>query len=123
MESPKDRVDDSAEIPPLQESEANHIEAPSGLDLHPEPPKAVRISRRTSMALLGIGIALLLAFAYGGYKRTKRAQIAARESSLPKAVVPATQASREFTNDIPTGTVPLARNNPNELQPPLNTAS
>ena len=118
MENPKDRADDFSHATG-QEAESNHhIEAPNGLDLHPEPPKAVRISRRTSMALLGIGIALLLAFAYGGYKRTKKVQIAARESSLPKAVVPATQAGREFISTIPTGTVPLARDTRNELQPP-----
>lgn len=118
MENPKDRAADFSHTTGEEPEPNHHIEAPSGLDLHPEPPKAVRISRRTSMALLGIGIALLLAFAYGGYKRTKKAQAAARESSLPKAVAPATQASREFTNAIPAGTVPLARDNPNELQPP-----
>jgi type IV secretory pathway VirB10-like protein len=120
VENPKDRADDFSHATGQEPAPNHHIEAPSGLDLHPEPPKAVRISRRTSMALLGIGIALLLAFAYGGYKRTKKAQAAARESSLPKAVAPATQASREFTNAIPAGTVPLARDNPNDLQPPPN---
>jgi type IV secretory pathway VirB10-like protein len=98
-------------------------QAPTGLDLHPEPPKAVRISRRTSMALLAIGVTLLLGFAYGAYRRTKQAQITERESRVPKAVAPATQAGREFTNSIPAGTVPLARENHRELQSPPDNAT
>ena len=37
------------------------IEAPSGLDLHPQPQKAVRISRRTSMAIVSVLVLLPLA--------------------------------------------------------------
>jgi hypothetical protein len=51
-------------------SEHQPIEAPSGLDLHPQPQKAVRISRRASMAIMSVIVLLLLAFAYGGYRRT-----------------------------------------------------
>jgi hypothetical protein len=45
---------------------SHHIEAPSVWDLHPEPKKAVRLSKRSSTAIAGVGIGLLLAFAYGG---------------------------------------------------------
>lgn len=120
MENPKDRDDqDTVEFrPELQGEEPHRIEAPSGLDLHPEPKKAVRVSKRVSMAVVIVGVALLGAFAYGGYRRSAKAQLVARRAGLPKSVAPATQAGTEFTTSIPTGTVPLARGGSNDLQPP-----
>src|SRR5579863_397070 len=88
------------------------IEAPSGLDLHPQPQKAVRISRRASMAIVSVIVLLLVAFAYGGYRRTLSNQAAARDAGLPRNVTPATQAGTEFMQAIPAGTVPMA------LRPP-----
>ncbi|HEX4227735.1 MAG TPA: TrbI/VirB10 family protein [Bryobacteraceae bacterium] len=50
MQTPKDKTDDLAEIPPEEtESRGAHIEAPNGLDLHPEVPKALRVSKRASI--------------------------------------------------------------------------
>lgn len=97
---------------------AAHIDAPSGLDLHPEPKKVVRVSRRAGMLIVCVGSALLLAFAYGGYRRTSNAQVAAREAGLPKNVAPATQAESEFTSSILPGAAPLARRASQELRPP-----
>ena len=88
------------------------IEAPSGLDLHPQPQKAVRISRRASMAIVSAIVLLLLAFAYGGYRRTLSNQAAARDAVLPRNVTPATQAGTEFMQATPAGAVPMA------LRPP-----
>src|SRR5260370_4244590 len=73
-------------------SDHKPIEAPSGLDLHPQPPKAVRISRRASMAIVSMIVLLLLAFAYGGYPRPLTNQTAARGAGLPRNVTPATPA-------------------------------
>jgi len=98
--------------------EVRGMDAPNGLDLHPQPRKVVRISRRASMAIIFVIVGLLLAFAYGGYRRTQRAQVAARDAGLPKNVSPATQASAEFTKSIPDGTAPLACNRP---LPPVMT--
>jgi hypothetical protein len=75
------------------------------------------------MAIVGVGIALLLAFAYGGYQRAENAQVAARDAGLSKSVAPATQAGHEFTNSIPAGTAPLTGGNSNELHPPGQTDS
>ena len=75
MDNPKDK-DDQQPDSLRQEFHADkphHIEAPSGLDLHPEPKKAVRVSKRASMAIVGVGVGLLLAFAYGGYRRAENA--------------------------------------------------
>jgi hypothetical protein len=99
------------------------FEAPGGLDLHPQPEEGVHISRRAGMAILSVIVVLLVAFAYGGYRRTLLNQAAARDASLPKSVTPATQAGTEFLRATPTGTVPLTHANADELRPPEATAS
>jgi type IV secretion system protein VirB10 len=93
-------------------SDHQSIEAPNGLDLHPRPEKAKRISRRAGMAIASVGLLLLVAFAYGGLRRTLSNQTAARDAGLPKSVTPATQAGKEFLQATPSGTVPMA------LRPP-----
>jgi len=99
-------------------SDHQPIEAPSGLDLHPQPERAVRISRRASMAIVFVVVLLLLAFAYGGYRRTLTNQAAARDAGLPKNVLPATQAGTEFLQATPAGTVPITHSHADELHPP-----
>jgi type IV secretory pathway VirB10-like protein len=94
------------------------IESPAGLDLHPKPQTSARVSKRAGIAVGVIAIILLGLFAYGGYRRQVRAQVAARDSGLPKAVVPATASAGEVEKDIPSGNAPLVRNDPNQLQPP-----
>ena len=78
----------------------------------------MRISKRAGMAILLVVIGLLLAFAYGGYRRTQKAQAAARDAGLPKNVGPATQAGNEFTSGIHNGSGPIIRKNMAELLPP-----
>jgi type IV secretion system protein VirB10 len=65
--------------------------------------------------------ALLLAFAYGGYRRTIKDQTAARQAGLPKSVAPATQAGTEFVSAIPLGNAPFVK--AGELQPPADSRS
>ena len=100
------------------ETEVRGMSGPDGLDLRPEPRKVVRISRRAGMAVVLVIVGLLFAFAYGGYRRTQRAQAAARDAGLPRNVGPATQAGGEFIKSIPDGTAPFARKGPLELQAP-----
>jgi type IV secretion system protein VirB10 len=99
-------------------SDHQPIEAPSGLDLHPQPEKAKRISRRAGIAIACVGILLLVAFAYGGLRRTRNNQAAARDAGLPKSVTPATQAGKEFMQATPSGTVPMALRPPGTPQSP-----
>ncbi len=117
MSNPEDKHPQTEEVNPIQ-SEVRGTESPDGLDLHPEPRKVVRISRRAGMAIVFVVVGLLFAFAYGGYRRTQRAQTAARDAGLPKNVVPATQAGGEFSKNIPDGTAPFARKGLTELQAP-----
>lgn len=102
-------------------SDHKPIEAPSGLDLHPQPHKAVRISRRASMAIVSVIVLLLLAFAYGGYRRTLSNEIAARDAGLPRSVTPATQAGTEFMQATPAGTVPMTLRPPDVPPSPQTT--
>src|SRR5215471_19420977 len=96
--------------------EVKPIEAPAGLDLHPKPKTSVTVSKRAGAAVGIVVLGLLLAFAYGGYRRQARAQASAHESSIPKGVLPATASASEVVKDIPSGNAPLVRNDPNRLQ-------
>jgi type IV secretion system protein VirB10 len=65
-----------------------------------------------------VGILLLAAFAYGGLRRARDNQTAARDAGLPKSVTPATQAGKEFMQATPSGTVPMALRPPGAPPPP-----
>lgn len=99
--------------PDHQPNEPPREEAPSGIDLHPEAEKAMRISWRTGAVIVSMIGLLLLGFAYGGYHRGIKNQAAAREAGLPKNVAPATQAASEFMQETPAGTVPMTLRPPN----------
>jgi len=75
------------------------------------------------MAIVSVIVLLLLAFAYGGYRRTLSNQAAARDAGLPRNVTPATQAGTEFMQATPAGTVPLTRSHADELRPPDASSS
>jgi type IV secretory pathway VirB10-like protein len=98
---------------------AQPIEGPAGLDLHPIPQKAVRLSKLAGLAFIVVGLGLLVAFAYGGYRRQQRDQVAASEAGLPRSVAPATTAGNEFVQAIPVKDPPLPqKSGMGQLQPP-----
>ena len=68
------------------------------------------------MAIVSVIVLLLIAFAYGGYRRTLTNQAAARDAGLPRNVTPATQAGAEFMRATPAGT-------PMTLRPPDQASS
>jgi type IV secretion system protein VirB10 len=102
-------TNDKPNHPPLEATTGEGVKetAPSGIDLHPEPQKAVRISRRAGIMIVSLILLLMLAFAYGGYRRALDNQTASRDAGLPKSVTPATQAASEFMQATPAGTVPM----------------
>lgn len=117
MANPKDN--EQVEVTEDQTAHPGQIESPDGLDLDPQPRRVVRISKRAGVAVILTAIGLLLAYAYGGYRRTAKAQAAAREAGVPKNPVPATQAAKEVTKTIPEGIAPLtARTEIPELYAP-----
>jgi type IV secretion system protein TrbI len=87
---------------------ATSWESPGGLDLNPRPPQTVRISRRTSLALVALAVVLLGLFAYGGWKRRQRQVAALADANLPKRVAPATAAAADIERNVPAGNVPSA---------------
>src|SRR5260370_22626699 len=82
------------------------MDAPSGLDLNPRPPRSVRVSKRAAGTLMLIAAIILGLFAYGGYKRQQRQVSTLAEGSMPHNVAPATAAGAEIANDVPSGNVP-----------------
>lgn len=103
-------------------ADLHSFESPTGLDLHPAPQRTVRVSKRAGIIIGCVGLALMAAYAYGGYRRTLKAEATARESGTPKNVAPATSASAEFTKNMPSGTVPLAGKNPPQVSQPATPA-
>ena len=99
------------------------MDAPSGLDLNPRPPRSVRVSKRAAGTLMAIAAVILGLFAYGGYKRQQRQVATLAEGSMPHNVAPATAAGVEIAKDLPSGNVPInpqqrAGADPGLLQPP-----
>jgi type IV secretory pathway VirB10-like protein len=95
-------VNEKAEIPPLK------MDAPSGLDLNPRPPRSVRVSKRAAGTLMAIAAVILGLFAYGGYKRQQRQIATLAEGGMPRNVAPATAAGVQIANDVMRGNSPIS---------------
>jgi type IV secretion system protein VirB10 len=104
------------------------MDAPSGIDLRPQPAPTVRVSKRAGIAVFCLLATVLGLFAYGGYKRQARDQAAAADRR-PKSVVPATAAGTEITKEIASGDVSAtgrsSGSNPvtPDLQPPAESVT
>src|SRR5262245_49042587 len=101
-------------------TEVKPITAPAGLDLHPKPRGSVTISKRAGAVVGLIVLALLLAFAYGGYRRQVRVETSVHDAGIPKGVLPATASATEVEKEVPSGIAPLVKNDPNRLLPPAS---
>ena len=51
------------------------MESPSGLELHPDPPTAARISKKVGMAVLGVVVVVGVLVVYGLYARREQQQV------------------------------------------------
>ena len=92
----------------LDEPVVTEIDGPAGLDLHPSPPEAVRVSKRAALVVLLLLCCLASVFGYGVYQRQHQAMNAAFSGNDPQNLVPATAAAKEITKDIPAGVINLA---------------
>jgi len=92
------------------------MNAPTGIDLQPQPAGAVRVSKRAVIVVCGLGLAVLGLFAYGGYQRQMRQQSATRFE--PKQVAPATAAGAEILKEIQPAEVASSRASTPKLDPP-----
>lgn len=92
---------------PKPPSPVRDMEAPTGIDLNPDPPSVAHVSKRAGLLALCLicGVATLLG--YGVYRRGdqyKSGALALEE----KNVGPATAAASAITKDIPAGVVNLS---------------
>ncbi len=95
------------------------LDAPTGLDLHPKPESSPRVSKRVGIIIGVTGLLILIGFAYGGYRRSMKAQATARAHGRPTALAPAADA--DIVNNIPAGNAAIAHRTatqPQELEPP-----
>ncbi len=90
-------------------TQASAWSSPDGLDLQPRHPQVVRISRRTSVALIALVVVLLGLFAYGGWKRRQRQIESFADAGSPKRAAPATSAAADIEKDVPAGNIAAAR--------------
>jgi type IV secretion system protein VirB10 len=88
-------------------AEKQTIESPSGLDLKPAVPKAVRISKRLRIFVGVICVGMVLSICYGFKRSGDKRTVASRQSEETGKATPATQAAREFTASTPAGVAPL----------------
>ncbi len=91
------------------ENQASAWTSPDGLDLEPRDPQVVRISRRTSVALIALVVVLLGLFAYGGWKRRQRQIESFADAGSPKRAAPATSAAADIEKDVPAGNIAASR--------------
>ena len=86
------------------------IESPSGIDLTPQTPPTVRVSKRAGViaisALAGVGAL----FGYGIYERHAKQMQATLRADPRENAQPAESAANEITKNIPAGTVTALRN-------------
>lgn len=105
-------------------TEASAWDSPDGLDLEPRHPQVVRVSRRTSLALIALVLVLLGLFAYGGWRRRQRQIESSADSGAPKRAAPATSAGADIEKDVPAGNIAAVRQpmpvsaKPGDLIPP-----
>lgn len=83
--------------------ELRKIDGPSGIDLYPNPPKTVRVSRRAGLLAVGLACGLGAILGAGVYWRGQGSSSASVEKEDPKNVAPATLAAQDITRSIPEG--------------------
>ncbi|MBX7135091.1 MAG: hypothetical protein K1X67_20690 [Fimbriimonadaceae bacterium] len=106
------------------------IHSPSGIDLYPEPPNPVRLSRRAGIIGLVIVTAVVALVGYGIATRRQRTA-AAIERSDPSKLTAASEAGRVIAAEVPvrgislTATPPIAAEQQLEApeQPPSKAVS
>ncbi len=89
------------------ESAKPSFESPTDLDLHPEPETSARISKRVGLIIGAVAVLVLIGFAYGGYRRSAKAQATAEGRGRPRMLAPAADA--DIVKSIPSGNAAVTR--------------
>ena len=106
-----------------EDKQAKHdktiLESPTGLDLHPAPESSPRISKRVGIIIAAVGVLVLGGFAYGGHRRSLKAQADGKSQGLLRSLAPATDT--DIIKSIPAGNAAISRQAiapPTDLEPP-----
>jgi type IV secretory pathway VirB10-like protein len=91
-------------------------DSPTGLDMHPRPPEAVRVRKAVGVAAIIFAGMVAFAIVYGVYERQHRQVHASTIADVERKATPATTASQEFIAGIPIGEGPA----PKQDAPSLN---
>ena len=95
-------------------------DSPTGLNMHPQPPTAVRVSKRVGVAaIIAFGM-VAMAIVYGIHERQQRQVEVSSKTAVDQKAIPATGASKEFTSPIPAGDVPVLKQGISLLQDQTN---
>src|SRR5258708_40001452 len=103
------------------------IESPSGLDLHPQPPSPVRLSKRAGILVLVVVFAVAALVGYGIVTRSNRSFQAGFHPDDSKGVTAATDAGKVIAAQIPNragivgGSADRQPAQPKGLRPPGQT--
>jgi type IV secretion system protein VirB10 len=101
------------------------IQSPSGLDLNPQPPSSVRLSKRAGILAFGVVFAVVAAVGYGIVTRSGRAIETGFQPAEAKLTA-ATDAGKVIAAQIPTSarvTTGAGPAQPEELRPPGQSAA
>ena len=102
----------------------SEIESPSGLDLNPQPPSPVRLSKRAGILALVVASGVAASVGYGIITRNGRSFQAGLHADDSKGLTAATDAGRVIAAQIPNRAVVTGGDSersaaqPDELQPP-----
>jgi type IV secretory pathway VirB10-like protein len=77
------------------------IDSPSGIDLHPEPPSPVRLSKRAGILALGIVFVVVALIGYGIYTRGQAQYRLGVPPDEPRGVTAATEAGKLVAAQVP----------------------
>lgn len=111
------------------DADAHEIESPSGIDLHPEPPSAVRLSKRAGILALVVAFTVAASVGYGIVTRNGRSLQMGFQADDSKGLTAATDAGKVIAAQIPNraaGTRSAADRlaaQPDDLQPPGRPAA
>ena len=100
------------------------IESPSGLDLHPQPPSPVRLSKRAGILVLVVVFAVAALVGYGIVTRSNRSFQTGFHPDDAKGLTAATDAGKVIAAQIPNragivgGSADRQPAQPEELRPP-----
>jgi type IV secretion system protein VirB10 len=99
----------------------SEMDSPTGLDIHPQPPSALRVRKEVGIVILIGLVAVVAAIIFGIHERQQRQAEVFSKTAVEQRAVPAISASKEFMATIPVGDVPTLTQGISSLEGQLNS--